>query len=90
MSWPEPPGPLPSPAPRPPFLARASYRRRRLAEAARLAPLAGAALWSVPLLWPRGETATSSALLYVFGVWALLILLSALLARALRRPPPEA
>ncbi len=71
----------------PVFLERASYKQRRLTDAARLLPLLGMVLWAIPLLW-RSDTAegTSNAtsLLYVFGVWVLLIILSALIIRKLQ------
>ena len=63
------------------FLERQSYRRRRLMDTARLLPVLGALLFAVPLMWPRagegGDVAplpTSRAILYIFLVWALLIL----------------
>jgi len=67
------------------FLARANYRYRRMTDAVRLLPLTGALLWSVPLLWTRGETTSSVAFLYVFGVWLVLVVLAGLLARRLGR-----
>ncbi len=79
-----PPRPAPSYPGRPVFLARASYRQRRLHDAARLAPTIGAGLWLLPLLWPRGDTPTSVTLIYLFAVWVGLTGLSALLSRALR------
>jgi hypothetical protein len=75
--------PDPEPAVLPPvFLERQSYRRRRLTDAARLLPLLGAALFSVPLLWPTADDAgagitalpTSAAITYLFSIWAALIL----------------
>ncbi len=59
------------------FLERETYRRRRLLDAARVLPVLGIALWLVPLLWPEAPedgVPMSVALVYVFGVWALLIL----------------
>jgi len=87
-------------APKPPtFLARTTYRQRRLRDAARLLPLLGAVLVAIPLLWPRGgETAaaTSSAIIYVFVVWVVLIALAFVLAVSIdpdddpaERPRPE-
>lgn len=68
------------------FLEHQSYRRRRLMDAARLLPLLGALLFAVPLLWPGPETAAadgatsmvamSDAIIYVFAVWAALIIAS--------------
>ena len=84
---------VPAPPP-PVFLERQSYRRRRLMDAARLLPLLGALLFAVPLLWPApkgavvaeagtmadgpGAVTMSEAMVYVFGVWAVLIALCAL------------
>lgn len=62
------------------FHERRGYRRRRQIDGARLLPLLGVVLLAVPLLWPRSgdpEVAAvpmSSAITYIFGVWALLIL----------------
>ena len=75
------------------FLERQGYRQRRMMDLARLLPVTGAALWLVPLLWPGGfETAegvapvrTSQAVIYIFGVWALLIVAAALFGWGLRR-----
>lgn len=69
------------------FLGRVSYRQRRLADAARILPVVGAVLMALPLLWPRGDEpgtpTTSTAMIYVFGVWALLTLISGLLSARL-------
>ncbi len=73
----------------PVFLERRSYRQRRLTDAARLLPVLGALLWLVPLLWPRSQPAatpdvavvsTSSAILYMFGVWTFLALMALFLS----------
>ncbi|MCE8007865.1 hypothetical protein [Aestuariivita sp.] len=68
------------------FLERETYRRRRIMDAARLLPILGVALFAIPLLWPKpGDPATagdpvpmSVAVLYIFGVWAGLIVLACL------------
>lgn len=65
----------------PVFLEKANYRRRRLVDAVRLMPVLGALLWAVPVLWIEGETTSSSALLYVFGIWFVLVVLAAVLSR---------
>ncbi|WP_234990482.1 hypothetical protein [Aquimixticola soesokkakensis] len=47
-----------APAPAPVFLARRSYRRRRLIDAARLLPVVAGGLFFVPLIWQgAGERA---------------------------------
>lgn len=78
--------------PRPPlFLERQNYRRRRVADAARLLPLLGALLFCLPLLWapqktPAADTARGG--LFVFAVWAGLIFAAFLLSRRLGSEPP--
>ena len=70
------------------FLARRSYRRRRVIDAVCLLPFFGAALFLVPLLWQAAGTGTGSLAgrgLYVFGAWAVLILAAFVLARRIRR-----
>ena len=78
------------------FLEHQSYRRNRLADAARLFPVIGAAVLSVPLLWPSADSAEvltgeidavpmSTAILYIFGTWAGLIALSVVFGMAARR-----
>ena len=77
--------------PAPVFLARTGYRLRRLMDAARVLPLAGAFLFLLPLLWGGG--ATRRAVLFVFAVWLGLIVVAAMLSRPLgrvdARPEPE-
>ncbi len=76
----------------PVFLERASYRRRRLRDAARLWPVFGVILILFPLLWGQsGENArtTSGALAYIFGVWGVLICGALILARVLAKPEKE-
>jgi hypothetical protein len=68
------------------FLARASYRRRRLRDAARLLPIVGVFLLMLPVLWtPDGRiNLTAVDLIYFFAVWLVLILIAAAFARGLR------
>lgn len=66
------------------FLERKSYRQRRVRDAARLMPFLGALLWGVPVLWaPPGPygISTSKAMLYIFGVWLGLVVISLALSR---------
>ncbi len=68
------------------FLARRSYRRRRVMDAARMLPVVGGFLVALPILWRPAETPggeTASGVVYLFTVWALLILAAAVLARRL-------
>jgi hypothetical protein len=75
-----------SPERTPLFLARRTYRRRRLADAARILPLIGGVLFCLPLLWKGSPTSDSTvqSLIYVFGLWVVLILASAIISRHLR------
>jgi hypothetical protein len=72
---------------RPVFLPPATYRRKRLRDAARLLPVLGAALLIVPLLWTGsdapGGVGNAGALLYLLAVWAGLIVAAFLLSRVL-------
>ncbi len=68
------------------FVARGTYRRRRMIDAAGLLPVLGALLFALPLLWlgaGGGAPRTSHVMLYLFAVWALLVVLSALVTRGL-------
>lgn len=75
------------------FLERANYRRRRIADAARAVPILGGVLVMLPLLWPEAEgdggVGTVSAFLFVFGIWALMIAVAALLSRWLKHDQKE-
>ena len=68
------------------FVARGAYRRRRMINAVCLLPILGALLFALPLLWigaDGGAPRTSHVMLYLFAVWALLVLFSALVTRSL-------
>lgn len=72
------------------FLERQSYRRRRLADAARLLPFLGAAMLALPLLWPDSDDGAealplSSAIFYIFICWGVLILVSLIFGFVARR-----
>ncbi len=82
----------PDPMPRPRrlmFLERESYRKNRLRDAAALMPVFGAFLFFGPafILTPReqSEGGISFWLVYFFLAWGGLILITYILARALRR-----
>ena len=85
----------------PVFLERRSYRLRRLFDAVRLLPLLGLMLWLAPLIWPvagpagtemdAGEgVSTSMALIYIFGIWIGLVVVSFLLWRRTKDAAPDA
>lgn len=78
-----------SPPPKPPvFLHRATYRQRRLRDAAKLIPFLGLVLWAIPLMWGTDEgDVGAGGLLYIFGVWFFLIVGTALLANWIRKIP---
>ncbi|MEJ8560006.1 hypothetical protein QTO30_01260 [Yoonia sp. GPGPB17] len=69
------------------FLQRASYRQRRIRDAARFIPFLGITLFAIPLAWTDGaaqDEIDSTALLYVFGAWVILIVLTAALSGLMR------
>jgi hypothetical protein len=66
------------------FLARQGYRLRRLGDTARLLPTLGAALFVLPLLGSGDPGWTTAGVgLFLFAVWAGLILAAVALGRAL-------
>ncbi|WP_275393306.1 hypothetical protein [Aliiroseovarius sp. Z3] len=67
------------------FLARQSYRRRRLEDAARLLPMLGVFLFLLPLL--ATDIGTAAQGLYLFTAWFGLIVATAVIARGLTRRP---
>ena len=79
-----------TPAPKPTaFLAKESYRRRRMRDLARAVPIIGAILLAIPLLWAEGAR-NSSATVYIFIVWILLIAMSAVISRVVSTNTPMA
>lgn len=60
------------------FLARASYRQRRLRDVVRVLPIAGFFAWILPTV-AGSIPATSSVGLFIFAVWIVLIIVSALI-----------
>jgi hypothetical protein len=69
------------------FLERSSYRQRRLRDAARMMPIFGIVLMLFPLLSGSGGL-TSGVGVYLFGVWFLLIILSAFLSNRVKQDAP--
>ena len=70
----------------PVFLERSSYRQRRLRDAARMLPVFGIVLMLFPLL--SGAGLTSGVGVYLFGVWILLIAVSALVSARIKQDDP--
>ncbi|MGY6706482.1 hypothetical protein [Roseinatronobacter sp.] len=77
------------------FLARDSYRMRRLMDAARMLPVIGLVLLLLPLMRLDSDAdspATAAEAVYLFVVWIGLIviafIMSLWLRRTLRPPPP--
>ncbi len=65
------------------FLARASYRKRRLRDGARLLPIFGFLLLVLPLLWVPSVQGVAPHWGFVFVVWAGLIGIAAALSHGL-------
>ncbi len=75
------------------FLERHRYRLRRLSDAAYLLPILGFLMWSLPAIrnpQAADTRSTSDGAIYLFLVWAGLILAAFLLSRALRRAEASA
>lgn len=69
------------------FLERSSYRQRRFRDAARMIPIFAAVLMMLPLMWPRespDQSLTSSGIIYLFGLWFVLVVLAFWLSRILQ------
>ncbi len=74
--------------PSPVFLERRGYRRRRLNDAIRVLPVVGALLFLEPLFWTGSDGAparTTSGVVYIFAVWALLVIAAFFASRAVVR-----
>lgn len=79
--------------PAPLFLARKSYHRRRMMDAARLLPLAGVFFILMPILWQPRETPapdTVFGLVYLFVIWSLLIIVARVVSQLVADPPDDA
>lgn len=71
----------------PTSIARRSYRQRRLRDAALMMPILGTILWLLPVAATAPSTATTG--IYIFGVWIVLIILAAMLARRIDHAPEQ-
>jgi len=65
-------------------LAQTANRHRQRSDAAKLIPFVAGVLILIPVLWASGSK-TSSALMYIFLVWLLLIILNGALSLALSK-----
>jgi len=74
----------------PQFLDAQNYRRKRLIDAARMLPVVGGAtlIFPLPFLFvdQTAETDAGPMALYLFGVWLVLIVGAAVMARRLHNP----
>ncbi|WP_211657883.1 hypothetical protein [Paracoccus subflavus] len=70
---------------RPLFLERASFRRRRLGDAARVMPVLALLLVLVPVWWMPERISSAGGAIWLFGLWAALIVAIWMLHRTLRR-----
>ncbi|MCF3972749.1 hypothetical protein [Paracoccus salsus] len=70
---------------RPLFLERASFRRRRLGDAARILPVVAAIAALAPVWWIPRQLSFAAGAGWLFGLWAVLILAIWALHRALLR-----
>lgn len=90
----EPPAPLRAGRVATPlFLARQSYRRRRLADAARVLPVVAAGLFFLPVLWQPAATPapdTARGAVWLFSVWAVVIVVAWVISRRLARRRDDA
>lgn len=74
------------------FHERRTYRKRRVMDAARVTPVLALILWIIPMIWPQegdGSVSSATALIYIFFVWAGIILLTWGLSRLLADVPDE-
>ena len=66
------------------FVQQRTYRRRRLADGARMLPILGFILFMLPLLWmSSGQATTAMVMVYLFIAWAALAGVAGLLSRRL-------
>jgi hypothetical protein len=70
------------------FVAKETYRKRRMRDLARAVPVIGLVLLGIPLMW-GDDTLNSFAIIYVFLVWLVLIGLAAAISRAVSPDAPK-
>lgn len=70
---------------RPLFLERASFHRRRLGDAARIIPVLAMLAMLVPVWWVPRSLSYAGGAVWIFTLWAVLIVAVRLLHRALLR-----
>lgn len=70
---------------RPLFLERASFRRRRLGDAARVLPFVATLAVLIPVWWVPGTVSFAAGAIWLFGLWAALIFAIWALHRAMLR-----
>ena len=65
------------------FVEPRNYRARRMVDGLRILPIVGIFLIAMPLFWGGSETPikSSNVMLFVFGVWAILILTNFIMTR---------
>lgn len=76
--------------PSPVFLARSTYRQRRMRDVLRSLPVIGAVLVALPLMWPGDgpdAVSLSHVLIYLFALWVLMIVATFVVVRYLRPDP---
>jgi hypothetical protein len=71
------------------FLDQTGYRGRRMIDALKILPVLALFLWAIPMLWvsEEGNQQTSVALIYLFSVWAGMIILVRILSRRAANMP---
>ena len=72
------------------YLARRSYRRRRVRDGSRFLPVLGVVLMVAPVSWGAdGARSLARDAIWLFGVWAGLILAALWLSRHLTDEPDD-
>lgn len=78
------------PSDRPIFLERTAYRRRRLGDAAKLWPVVTLCALLLPVWLAPDALSGAGGMIWVFALWLLVVIASALLHRRLARKPKSA